>query len=46
MANTVTRELVEYAVKAGFKDLSTKVLDATKRLVLDNIGCACRYLRA
>ncbi len=37
---TVSEKLSNFAVKLNFNDLSKEVVDYTKRLVLDTLGCA------
>lgn len=40
MTNSVTQRLSEYVAKITFADLPANVIDGTKRLILDDIGCA------
>ena len=40
MAQSPTRELVNFAEKTVFDDVPTPVIEKTKRVLLDSIGCA------
>jgi len=36
----LTEQLVEYAQALSYEDLPPEVVDRTKRLILDTVGCA------
>jgi len=40
MAGSVTRELADYVAGERFERLPWKVVESTKRLILDDVGCA------
>lgn len=40
MAGSVTRELANYVAGERFEHLPRKVVESTKRLILDDVGCA------